>query len=303
MRAAAGGGGDLTTPEQRQAAAGTARALVEGLRAAPARGGVQALVHEYALSSEEGAAMCLAEALLRIPDTATRDALIRDKIAGGDWAAHLGHGARCSSMPPPGPRRHRQADRQRQRPRTRGGADPPVARVGEPVIRRGVDIAMRMMGEQFVTGQTIEEALRRSKEREAAGFGFSYDMLGEAATTAADAQRYLADYRAAIHAIGKASAWARAVCGAGHLDQAVGAASPLCARAGGPRHGRVAAARAELARLAKGYDIGFNIDAEEADLGWSCRSTCCSRSPRTRRWRGGTASASWCRPMASAARW
>src|SRR5690606_23299365 len=80
-----------------------------------------------------------------------------------------------------------------------------IARAGEPVIRRGVDLAMRMMGEQFVTGETIAEALKRAKEMEAKGFRYSYDMLGEAATTAADAARYFDDYERAIHAIGKAS--------------------------------------------------------------------------------------------------
>jgi RHH-type proline utilization regulon transcriptional repressor/proline dehydrogenase/delta 1-pyrroline-5-carboxylate dehydrogenase len=80
-----------------------------------------------------------------------------------------------------------------------------VARAGEPAIRRGVDLVMRMMGEQFVTGQTIEEALKRARTLEEKGFGYSYDMLGEAATTAADAQRYYRDYETAIHAIGKAS--------------------------------------------------------------------------------------------------
>ena len=251
----------------RQAAAATARGLIERLRATPSRGGVQALVQEYALSSQEGVAlMCLAEALLRIPDTATRDALIRDKIAGGDWTAHLGDGrslfvnAATWGLVVTGKLTGNTDNRGLGNALARL-----VARVGEPVVRRGVDIAMRMMGEQFVTGQTIEEALKRARPREARGYGFSYDMLGEAATTAADAARYLEDYEQAIHAIGKASAGRGVYAGPG---------ISIKLSALHPRYSRSQAARAmaellprvrDLAILARGYDIGFNIDAEEAD--------------------------------------
>ena len=251
----------------RRAAAATARSLIEQLRATPSRGGVQALVQEYALSSQEGVAlMCLAEALLRIPDTATRDALIRDKIAGGDWTAHLGDGrslfvnAATWGLVVTGKLSGNTDDRGLGNALTRL-----VARVGEPVIRRGVDIAMRMMGEQFVTGQTIEEALKRSKPREARGYGFSYDMLGEAATTAADAARYLEDYEQAIHAIGKASAGRGVYMGPG-ISIKLSALHPRYSRS---QAGRVMAELLprvrDLAILARRYDIGFNIDAEEAD--------------------------------------
>lgn len=251
----------------RRAAAETARALIEGLRGSRARGGVQALVQEYALSSHEGVAlMCLAEALLRIPDTATRDALIRDKIAGGDWASHIGDGrslfvnAATWGLVVTGKLTASADDRGLATALTRV-----VARVGEPVIRRGVDLAMRMMGEQFVTGQTIDEALRHAREREARGYGFSYDMLGEAATTAADAARYLRDYEQAIHAIGTASN-GRGVYGGPGISIKLSALHPRYARA---QAGRVMSELLpvvrELAQLAKAYDIGFNIDAEEAD--------------------------------------
>jgi RHH-type proline utilization regulon transcriptional repressor/proline dehydrogenase/delta 1-pyrroline-5-carboxylate dehydrogenase len=255
------------TPALREHAAATARGLVEGLRSAPTRGGVQALVQEYALSSEEGVAlMCLAEALLRIPDMATRDALIRDKIAGGDWAAHLGDGrslfvnAATWGLVVTGKLTASANDRGLAAALTRL-----VARVGEPVIRRGVDIAMRMMGEQFVTGQTIGEALRRSKEREEMGFGFSYDMLGEAATTAADAARYYADYEAAIHAIGAASAGRGPYAGPG-ISIKLSALHPRYSRSQADRVMAELLPRVrELALLARTYGIGFNIDAEEAD--------------------------------------
>ncbi|MEG3087132.1 trifunctional transcriptional regulator/proline dehydrogenase/L-glutamate gamma-semialdehyde dehydrogenase [Sphingomonas sp. PB4P5] len=255
------------SPALRATAAATARTLIERLRATPKRGGVQALVQEYALSSQEGVAlMCLAEALLRIPDTATRDALIRDKIAGGDWASHLGDGrslfvnAATWGLVVTGKLTNSADDRGLGHALTRL-----VARVGEPVIRRGVDIAMRMMGEQFVTGQTIDEALKRSRDREARGYAFSYDMLGEAATTAADAARYLADYEQAIHAIGKASAGRGIFAGPG-ISIKLSALHPRYARS---QQARVMAELLprvrDLAILARSYDIGFNIDAEEAD--------------------------------------
>lgn len=254
-------------PELTRAAAATARRLVEQLRAKKARGGVQALVQEYALSSQEGVAlMCLAEALLRIPDAATRDALIRDKIADGDWSAHLGDGrsifvnAATWGLIVTG--------------KLMSGADDRglaaalgrlVSRVGEPVIRRGVELAMRMMGEQFVTGQTIAEALRRAQGREARGFGFSYDMLGEAATTADDARRYYADYEQAIHAIGAAAA-KRGPYGGPGISIKLSALHPRYVRAQADRvRAELLPAVRALALLARGYDIGFNIDAEEAD--------------------------------------
>jgi RHH-type proline utilization regulon transcriptional repressor/proline dehydrogenase/delta 1-pyrroline-5-carboxylate dehydrogenase len=250
-----------------QAAAVTAGALIERLRAKKSRSGVQALVQEYALSSQEGVAlMCLAEALLRIPDTATRDALIRDKIAGGDWSAHLGDGrslfvnAATWGLIVTGKLTASADDRGLSKALTRM-----AARLGEPVIRRGVDLAMRMMGEQFVTGETIDQALARARDREARGFGFSYDMLGEAATTAADAERYYADYADAIHAIGKAAARRGPYAGPG-ISIKLSALHPRYSRSQVERVMSELLPRVQaLAALARGYDIGFNIDAEEAD--------------------------------------
>jgi RHH-type proline utilization regulon transcriptional repressor/proline dehydrogenase/delta 1-pyrroline-5-carboxylate dehydrogenase len=245
----------------------TARKLIAALRAKHKGSGVEGLVHEYSLSSQEGVAlMCLAEALLRIPDTATRDALIRDKIADGDWRSHIGGGrslfvnAATWGLVVTGKLTATVNDRSLSAALSRL-----IARAGEPVIRRGVDMAMRMMGEQFVTGETIEEALKRSRPLEARGFRYSYDMLGEAATTAADAKRYYADYENAIHAIGKASN------GRG-IYEGPGISIKLSALH--PRYCRAQAARVmsellpkvkALAAIAKRYDIGLNIDAEEAD--------------------------------------
>jgi RHH-type proline utilization regulon transcriptional repressor/proline dehydrogenase/delta 1-pyrroline-5-carboxylate dehydrogenase len=250
-----------------EAAAKTAEALIVAMRAKHKGTGVEGLVQEYSLSSQEGIAlMCLAEALLRIPDDATRDALIRDKIGNGDWSAHLGGGRSLfvnaatwglvvtgklsSSVDATG---------------LAGALTRLVARAGEPVVRRGVNLAMRMMGEQFVTGENIGEALQRSRSMEARGFAYSYDMLGEAATTAADAARYYADYEQAIHAIGKASDGRGIYAGPG-ISIKLSALHPRYSRS---QSGRVMAELLPqvrtLAMLAKSYDIGFNIDAEEAD--------------------------------------
>jgi RHH-type proline utilization regulon transcriptional repressor/proline dehydrogenase/delta 1-pyrroline-5-carboxylate dehydrogenase len=255
------------TPEQQAAIAVTTTALVTALRAKGQRGGVEGLVKEYSLSSQEGVAlMCLAEALLRIPDDETRDALIRDKIAGGDWQAHLGDGrtlfvnAATWGLMVTGRLTASFAETGLGAALTRL-----IARAGEPVIRRGVDMAMELMGEQFVTGETIAEALERSKRLEAEGFAYSYDMLGEAATTARDAAKYRSDYEAAIHAIGKASAGRGIHAGPG-ISIKLSALHPRYARAQAERVMRELLPRVrDLALLAKSYDIGFNIDAEEAD--------------------------------------
>lgn len=256
----------LAEPDRR-AVAGTARELVASLRANRARSGVEALVQEYALSSQEGVAlMCLAEALLRIPDEATRDALIRDKIADGEWSRHLGGGrslfvnAASWGLVVTGKLVGSVDDRGLAAALTRL-----IARVGEPVIRRGVDLAMRLLGEQFVTGETIAEALKRSRAMEAKGFRYSYDMLGEAAATAADARRYHDDYERAIHAIGRASRGRGVYEGPG-ISIKLSALHPRYSRAQADRVMAELLPRVrQLALLARGYDIGFNIDAEEAD--------------------------------------
>ncbi len=239
-----------------------ARTLVEALRAKGSRGMVAGLVREYDLSSQEGVAlMCLAEALLRIPDRATRDALIRDKIGGGDWRAHAGHSpslfvnAATWGLVVTGKLAAAEAGLNRLLARSGG----------EALVRRGVDQAMRMMGEQFVAGQTIAEALAHGRPLEARGFRHSYDMLGEAAATAADAERYHRDYEQAIHAIGRAAASRGPHDGPG-ISVKLSALHPRYARA---QRARVTAELlprlVELARLARGYDISLNIDAEEAD--------------------------------------
>ena len=254
-------------PAQKRETAATARTLIEALRAKHKGTGVQGLVHEYSLSSQEGIAlMCLAEALLRIPDAETRDALIKDKIAEGDWKSHLGGtkslfvNAATWGLVVTGKLTSTVSDGSLGAALSRL-----IARAGEPVIRRGVDMAMRMMGEQFVTGETIAEALKRSKPLEARGFRYSYDMLGEAATTSADAARYYRDYENAIHAIGEAAAGRGVYEGPG-ISIKLSALHPRYARAKAERVMQELLPKVKaLAKLAKHYDIGLNIDAEEAD--------------------------------------
>ena len=230
-------------------------------------GVVQGLLQEYALSSQEGVAlMCLAEALLRIPDTATRDALIRDKISQGQWRTHLGQSpslfvnAATWGLVITGKlvATHSESNLSSALSRLVGVG-------GEPLIRKGVDMAMRMMGEQFVTGETIEEALKNASVREQQGFRYSFDMLGEAALTARDAQRYLNDYESAIHAIGAASAGRGIYRGPG-ISIKLSALHPRYCRA---QYDRVMSelypTLVRVCVLAKRYDIGLNIDAEEAD--------------------------------------
>ncbi|MDX2203422.1 MAG: trifunctional transcriptional regulator/proline dehydrogenase/L-glutamate gamma-semialdehyde dehydrogenase [Hyphomicrobiaceae bacterium] len=260
---------DLATLGEREKrkARDLAMRLVAALRAKGQSGPVAAMLQEYALSSQEGVAlMCLAEALLRIPDTATRDALIRDKIALGDWMAHVHHSpslvvnAATWGLVVTGKLNETASDAGVAATMRRL-----LARLGEPVIRASVDLAMRLMGQQFVLGQSIEEALAASAPMQARGFRYSYDMLGEAAMTAADAERYLAAYETAIDAIGQAAGGAGIVAGPG-ISIKLSALSPRYARA---QHARVMAELlprvAGLAARARRYDIGLNIDAEETD--------------------------------------
>jgi RHH-type proline utilization regulon transcriptional repressor/proline dehydrogenase/delta 1-pyrroline-5-carboxylate dehydrogenase len=257
------------TPQEAPAVRSVAESLVRTLRekSRSRTGGVEGLIQEYSLSSQEGVAlMCLAEALLRIPDSATRDALIRDKLAGGDWRAHLGQSpsmfvnAATWGLMLTGKLVSTNSERSLSAALSRL-----IARSGEPLIRAGVDVAMRLMGEQFVTGRTIEEALKTARVREAQGFRYSYDMLGEAATTAQDATRYYADYERAIHAIGRAAEGRGPYEGPG-ISIKLSALHPRYARA---KLARVSAellpCARRLAALARSYDIGFNIDAEESE--------------------------------------
>ena len=245
-----------------------AHRLVSSVREKRTRAsGVDALMHEFSLSSEEGVAlMCLAEALLRIPDSETADRLIADKISRGDWRKHLGESpslfvnASTWGLLITGKLVSTNSEQGLGSALTRL-----IAKGGEPLIRKGVDMAMRMLGNQFVTGQTIDEALKNSRDNETRGYRYSYDMLGEAALTESDAKNYYASYEAAIHAIGKASNGRGIKDGPG-ISIKLSALHPRYSRAQYARvMGELLPRVRSLVLLAKTYNIGINIDAEEAD--------------------------------------
>ena len=254
--------------EERQAADTLARRLVTQVRTSRTKAsGVDALMHEFSLSSEEGVAlMCLAEALLRIPDKATRNKLIADKLSDGNWKKHLNNSpslfvnAAAWGLLITG-----KLTTQTSEQSLGAALNRLLGKGGEPLIRKGVDYAMRLLGKQFVTGQTIEEALQNGKEREKMGYRYSFDMLGEAAYTQADADRYYNDYVQAIHAIGKDAAGQGVYEGNG-ISVKLSAIHPRYSRA---QHGRVMGELLprlkELYLLGKKYNIGINIDAEEAN--------------------------------------
>jgi RHH-type proline utilization regulon transcriptional repressor/proline dehydrogenase/delta 1-pyrroline-5-carboxylate dehydrogenase len=255
------------TPGQRGAARVRAEKLVTALRARHRPSGIEALIREYSLSSTEGVAlMCLAEALLRIPDSETRDALIRDQLGRGDWRAHLGHSPSLFvNAATWGLMLSQQLRDAAPQEVLAQAAVRLLNRGGEPLIRKAVDLAMRLMGEQFVLGKTIGQALSRAAAMEAKGFRYSYDMLGEAALTEADAARYATAYEAAIIAVG-------AVAKGETLDDRPGISIKLSALH--PRYTRSQRDRVlkelpprliHLARLARARNLGLNIDAEEAD--------------------------------------
>ena len=255
---------------ERRAAGALAARLVATVRSERSRAsGVDALMQEFSLSSQEGVAlMCLAEALLRIPDRETADRLIAEKISRGDWRRHLGGSpslfvnAATWALMVSG---KVMADQSHDQHGLAAALGRLIARGGEPLIRRGVDIAMRMLGNQFVAGQTIGEALEHARANEARGYRYSFDMLGEAAMTMADADAYDSHYEQAIHAIGGASA-GRGVRGGPGISVKLSALHP---RYGEAQRGRVMTELLprlkRLVMLAMKYDIGINIDAEEAD--------------------------------------
>jgi RHH-type proline utilization regulon transcriptional repressor/proline dehydrogenase/delta 1-pyrroline-5-carboxylate dehydrogenase len=256
--------GNASTPDAQT----LAHTLVAAVREKRTRSsGVDALMHEFSLSSDEGVAlMCLAEALLRIPDSATADRLIADKISKGDWRKHIGESpslfvnAATWGLLITGKLVSTSSENGLGAAMTRL-----IGKGGEPLIRKGVDLAMRMLGNQFVTGQTIDEALKNSRANETRGYRYSYDMLGEAALTEADAKNYYASYEQAIHAIGKASNGRGIKDGPG-ISIKLSALHPRYSRAQQTRVMTELLPRVRsLVLLAKQYNIGINIDAEEAD--------------------------------------
>jgi len=247
-----------------------ARQLVVNIRKDQVgKGGVDALLNEFSLSTEEGVVlMCLAEALLRVPDKLTADSLIRDKLANGDWSSHIGNSdslfvnASSWGLLLTG-KLVNYSDKKKEL--QFGLLKKTVGRLGEPVIRKAVRYAMKIMGTQFVMGHHIQGAIERAVDTEAKGYTYSYDMLGEGARTMNDADRYFNSYMGAIDAIGVAAKGKGPQKSPGisiklsaihpryefsHRDRVIEELIPRLK---------------ELALAAKAYDIGFTVDAEEAD--------------------------------------
>jgi len=265
-RAALAGGGDDA------AVAAQARAWVSGVRERSGGStGVESLLQQYDLSTQEGVLlMCVAEALLRIPDAATADRLIRDKLARGDWERHLGASdsllvnASTWGLMLTGKLTSIDNDAARD---PAAWYERLVARAGEPVVRVALRQAMKVMAEQFVMGRTIGEALSRARSGGHAQYRFSYDMLGESALTAADAVRYHAAYADAITAIGDSARDRHApVFVQPSISVKLSALHPRYEYA--QRHRvfeELVPAIVDLAQRAAVRGIGFTIDAEEAE--------------------------------------
>src|ERR1700704_1151506 len=240
--------------------------LIEAIRANDDRlGGVEDMLREFALTTKEGLAlMVLAEALLRVPDARTADQFIEDKLGEGDFIHHetkssaflvnasawaLGMSARVIQ---PG-----------ETPQ--GTIGRLAKRLGVPAVRAATRQAMRLMGSHFVLGETIEAALARAQPHSAGTARYSFDMLGEGARTAADADRYFNSYASAIEAIGR-TADARPLPDRPSISVKLSALHP---RFEAVSHGRVMTELVprliDLARRAKAYDLNFTVDAEEAD--------------------------------------
>ena len=255
---------DLSQTDRAQISAEGAK-LVQRIRDTSDPGLMEVFLAEYGLSTDEGIAlMCLAEALLRVPDADTIDALIEDKIAPSDWGTHLGKSTsslvNASTWALMLTGRVLDDDRGIAQPLRRA-----VKRLGEPVIRTAVARAMREMGRQFVLGEDITKAMKRAAGMEAKGFTYSYDMLGEAARTEADAKHYHLSYSRAISAIAVACTQDTVAENPG-ISVKLSALHPRYEEA---KRDRVMAELVprvrSLAMLAKSAGQGFNIDAEEAD--------------------------------------
>jgi RHH-type proline utilization regulon transcriptional repressor/proline dehydrogenase/delta 1-pyrroline-5-carboxylate dehydrogenase len=255
------------TRDARAAVTAEAESLVRAARRSARRQGVvEGFLQEFSLGTREGLAlMCLAEALLRTPDDATRDALIAEKIGPADWAGHLGQSenlfvnASTWGLMLTGKLIDVDEDVKQD---ARGFLKRLVNRVGEPVIRAAVAQAIRIMGEQFVLGRSMQDALKRAKTE---GYMCSFDMLGEGARTAADAERYERAYAAAIEAVGSQSSGLGPEAGHG-VSVKLSALSPRYeatqeARVWDELYPRVL----RLALIAARHDINLTIDAEEAD--------------------------------------
>jgi RHH-type proline utilization regulon transcriptional repressor/proline dehydrogenase/delta 1-pyrroline-5-carboxylate dehydrogenase len=257
-------------PAARRRVTKRAEDMVRRLRADPSPNLMETFLAEYGLSTDEGVAlMCLAEAYLRVPDAPTLDALIRDKIGGADWSRHAGEtdsllvSASTWALMLTG-----RIFRNGASPNAEvvGTLHRMVQRIGEPVVRTAVAQAMKVMGQQFVLGRSIDEAIRRGAAMREKGYRFSYDMLGEAARTEADAQRYFRSYANAIGVIAENANPKAFVHDNPGISVKLSALHPRYETLQRDRvMDELVPRLAALARMARTANIGFNVDAEEAD--------------------------------------
>jgi RHH-type proline utilization regulon transcriptional repressor/proline dehydrogenase/delta 1-pyrroline-5-carboxylate dehydrogenase len=252
--------------EERTRISARAADLVRAVRASSDPRLMEVFLSTYGLSTKEGVAlMCLAEALLRVPDAETVDDLIRDKIAPHDWSAHAGSSSIFVNASTWALMLTGRVLDDEDEGGIEGTLRAMVRRLGEPVIRTAVSAAMREMGEQFVLGRTIEEAVRRGRPMTARGYLYSYDMLGEAARTDTDALRYAKAYADAISSLNSGATGT-------DIRRNPGISVKLSAL-----HPRYEVSQKEtmlpvmterlysLALAARHARMGLNVDAEEAD--------------------------------------
>ena len=256
------------SPEQEQRITDNAIKLIKKLRQLKQKQyGADALMQEFSLSSEEGVAlMCLAEALLRIPDAQTRDDLIYEKLKEGNWKSHIGNSnsffINAASY---GLLFGKKISETLDENSLSNALTRSFSRLSAPIMRMAIIKSMQILGKQFVTGVTMQEALQNIKPRYEKGFTFSFDMLGEAAMTEADAQRYFNDYLHAIEEVGKDAA-GRTIYNGNSVSVKLSAIHPKYSRAKYDRTINELYPRLkELFLLAKKYNISINIDAEEAN--------------------------------------
>jgi len=256
---------DLTDERRKRISAHGAE-LIRAVRASGGRYLMESFLAEYGLSTQEGVAlMCLAEALLRVPDEETMDELIRDKIAPHDWSAHSGGSASIFVNASTWALALTGRVLEEEGTGIASTLRSMVRRLGEPVIRAAVSAAMREMGEQFVLGRNIAEAVKNGRSMTRNGYTYSYDMLGEAARTHDDAIRYFTAYKQAVMALA-AEATSNDIRMNPGISVKLSAIHPRYEVAQTEAMLPVMCERLlELAQLAKKARMGLNIDAEEAD--------------------------------------
>ena len=259
------------SPAESGTVQGVAQKLVEGVRRAPrSKSGLDAFLRQYDLSSQEGVIlMCLAEALLRIPDDETADRLIADKLRAGNWESHLGDSqslfvnASTWGLMLTGRIVRLDPDDVAQPAGVMGRV---VGRIGEPVVRTAMRQAMRIMGHQFVMGRTIKEALDNSLSGANKRYRYTFDMLGEAALTSADATRYFEAYRTAIGSLQARAGEYPDFESRPSISVKLSAMHPRFERAHRQRVLRELTPRiVELCRLARDAGLALTLDTEESE--------------------------------------